>query len=97
MFGSKNEVDNTYTFKADQSFRTINRYRSDGGDWSEQDVSGAWGAVAETDAGSCSVTMKTSSDSMSASTTSTYTRIDDDRFSTMGFEMERVEQEADVG
>jgi hypothetical protein len=97
MFGSRNEVDNTYSFNADQSFRTINRYRSAGSEWSEQDVSGEWSAVAGTDPGSCSVTMETSGDGMTASTTSTYTRIDNDRFLTMGFQMERVEQNGGGG
>ncbi|MBS7696209.1 MULTISPECIES: hypothetical protein [unclassified Chelatococcus] len=97
MFGTKSEVDNAYTFGADGSFRTINRYRSQDADWSEQDVSGTWTAMSGTDAGSCEVRMETTGDGMTASTTTTYTRVDDDTFSPMGFRMERVGQDGDGG
>lgn len=95
MFGARSEVDNAYAFNVDGSFRTINRYRSEGADWSEQDVSGNWTAAAGMDAASCEVRMETTGSGMTASTTSTYTRIDDDTLSTMGFRMQRVEQAGD--
>ncbi|TFF27176.1 hypothetical protein E3C22_01470 [Jiella endophytica] len=92
--GSPYELDNTYTFKADGSFETVNRFRSPGKDWSEQAVTGEWTAEPDKDQpDGCAVSMTSTyeSDGMSSSSSSvaTYVRIDDKTLSTMDFVMHR--------
>jgi|GEM_PF-3311634 len=89
-FGEKTELDNLYTFGADGMFKTVNRYRRDGGDWTEQEAQGKWTAAKGQDDASCEVTMTSGEGDMSASSVSEYLRVDDNAFTTMEFRMDRV-------
>lgn len=46
-FGQSVELDNRYTFNADGTFETVNRYRSGEDDWTEQVAAGTWTAELE--------------------------------------------------
>ena len=71
-FGARMEVDNHYVLKADGGFEAIQRYRGRDGEWQEQRSAGQWSARPGSAAQVCDVTMTTSGEWGSATTTTSY-------------------------
>ncbi len=90
VFGSKTELDNAYTYGADGTFKTLNRFKGQSGEWEEQQVSGKWSAAPGDGPNDCTVTMSSEGEGFSSSSTSTFVKVDDATFSSLGFNMIRV-------
>lgn len=97
MFGTTTSLDNAYTYNADGTFETVNRYKSGDGEWQEQAITGTWTTKAGEDPDTCTLEMTSTFDSGgvtgSSSSTSDFTYVDDDTFRSMDFDMHRTKPE----
>ena len=89
-FGTPVPVENAYSYKADRTFVTRNRFLGTDKRWNEQTVSGTWSAKAGRARAECVLTMKSSAQGFSSSSTSDFQMIDRNTFRSMGFDMKRV-------
>lgn len=97
-FGEIIKLDNSLWFNPDGTYKMDYKFQNPGKDWEQQVGEGTWEAKPGAAENDCDVTMATKSEiegegvsgSFSASSTSTYTRVDDDTLDSMGFRMQRV-------
>ncbi|PZO00772.1 MAG: hypothetical protein DCF30_08940 [Hyphomicrobiales bacterium] len=86
----KVKVENHDSFNPDGSFKAVRRFVNQEGKWEQQDSSGKWSAKPGARQTECVVEMASSSEFGTASSRTTVTVLNKDRFRWMGMDVKRV-------
>lgn len=86
----KVKVENHDSFSADGSFRAVRRFVNQEGKWEEQTSSGKWTAKPGARKSDCLVEMASSNEFGTATSSTTVTVVNKDRFRWMGLDVRRA-------